>query len=569
MSERQRSLAEVDQRLNDLQSAPSVKVSTIKASLDTVTEATVEDLQSVGATPLLLNSRSVSSSVGEPQIVGDFVRRMENGDYVSGISDSSCEPVAQKILGVEDSKNLESPIRQALKQPRSTELHKLQKDVPEEVVQMAACGSTAAPTSTPGASASMLSRMVSMPTRSESIPRAPVRPLVMSGSANGGSFRGPLRHTFVNQPAVAVPSTSPWRHSSQHLANGSSDSLSRGVSPSPATPRGSSMPADARRIFAAQAVASPQPSVSSPRSSAGMPVPGSMTPLTPRLPLQAARTISGYPSASSGALGGQSMHSLEGTGTPRPRSVSAGQVTVPSSVSQAGGTLSARSVSTIPLTQYGSRFSAVAAASSTGPMSVVRASSRGATPQTLSVNGCRFVPVASPLSACEVPRGRETSLNPGSHRATSASTSITRGGSPTPGSIKATHSSPAVVRQSSAVRPLSSLNATTRQVSTSSNWPGSSSPAPGSFEACVGSSGHVEETPAVNTRALSPPHVAAVAAAAAAAVKSSTLRHNHGGHLPGNSTPQPQPSRYAYVHSNPRRDCQPQAHRDARRRGRM
>lgn len=516
-------------------------------------------MEEMGATPLLRNSRSMSSTVDEAQVVPPLSSSskaqvvsnapLANGDLATGIGDYAYEPVASKTSGAEDSKGLESPSKQALQQPR------------------AASGATTPATSAPGASASSLvSRMVSMPTRSESIPRPP-RPLVMSGSLNAGPSRGPARQTFFNQPSVA--STSPWRNSSlaQHLANGSSDSLSRGVSPSPATPRGSSMPADSRRIYAPQGVASPQPSVGSPRSSAGMAMPGSLTPMTPRLPLQPPRTaISGYPSASSGALGGQ--QSLEGTA--RPRSVSAGQVTVPAIVSQTGGNLSARSVSTIPLTQYGARFSAVQSASSTGSMSAIRTPSRGATPQPFStINGCRFVPVSSPLMNCEVQRGREGIVTAGSHRATSASTSITRGGSPTPAmnSLQAPHSSSTVVRQSSAVRPLASLSAI-RQVSAGSTSGGSTTPLPGSFGTRIGNSGLSEDAPAVNTRAVSPPHVAAVAAAAAAAVKQGAMRHTIGSNALGSTTPQP--SRYAYVNSSARRDCQPQANqREARRRGRM
>lgn len=520
-------------------------------------------MEEMGATPLLRNSRSVSSTVDEAQVVPSLSSSskahvvsnapLANGDLATGIGDYAYEPVASKTSCAEDSKGLESPNKQALQQPR------------------AASGAITPVTSAPGASASSLvSRMVSMPTRSESIPRPP-RPLVMSGSLNAGPSRGPARQTFFNQPSVAVASASPWRTSSlaQHLANGSSDSLSRGVSPSPATPRGSSMPADSRRIYATQGVASPQPSVGSPRSSAGMAMPGSLTPMTPRLPLQPPRTaISGYPSASSGALGGQ--QSLEGTA--RPRSVSAGQVTVPATVSQTGGNLSARSVSTIPLTQYGARFSAVQSASSTGSTSGIRTPSRGATPQPFStINGCRFVPVSSPLMNCEVQRGREGVVTAGSHRATSASTSITRGGSPTPAmnSLQAPQSSSTVVRQSSAVRPLASLSAV-RQVSAGSTSGGSTTPLPGSFGTRIGNSGLSlsEDAPAVNTRAVSPPHVAAVAAAAAAAVKQGAMRHTIGSNALGSSTPQP--SRYAYVNSSARRDCQPQANqREARRRGRM
>jgi hypothetical protein len=166
-----------------------------------------------------------------------------------------------------------------------------------------------------------------------------------------------------------------------------------------------------------------------------------------------------------------------------------------------------------------------------------------------------------------VQRGRGESQTAGSMRTTSTSTSITRGGSPTPGvsSLQAPLSSPGVVRQSSAVRPISSISAT-RQASAGSASPGSTTPTPlaGSFQNCVGNIG--EDVP-LNSRALSPPHVAAVAAAAAAAVKSGTMRHTMGGTRPGTSTPQP--SRYAYVNSVARRDPPQTSQRDARRRGRV
>lgn len=579
MAERQRSLVEVDQRLNDLQTAPGCTASLLRPLLDPVVEAAVNEEMS--ATPLLRSQRGL--------VGGEVAIPVTNGDAGSGppaaealSPDKSLLACSVKTVqqGVEDGPASPDPPKPILKTPRSAEnlfnthLAGVQGLLNSAVVRQA---SSVIPGGSTGASPPPVSRMYSVPARTEAV-QLPPRPLVMSGSLRGvqraqgppevlqapiGTRKtlpgGTARSSLFSYPGAAVASTSPWRSAAlpqQQKANGSSDNLARGPSPAPATPRGSSMPPEARRIFPASAgqAGAASPSVSSPRGFDTLGSQGVLGSMTPRLPLQSVRaSASGYGAGPliAGAVGQQ----LDGA-TPRARSVSASP-SQGAPVSSSAGPLSPRRVIATPFAQYGNRFSAV---TPTHPGVSLQPSSRTNTPQPMS--GCRFVPVSA---YAEAQRGRESSQGPAVPGPSRASSVATRGASPLPGYPQA--ASATVVRQSSVARPPSGGAVRQVSVSSSTTAPGASVTtmgAPGGVS-CVASAAEEPQLGAhlsAGTARQQPPHVAVAVAAAAAAARSVQGNPRHSLGAPGTSTPQP--SRYAYANSAVRRDCAPNP-RDVRR----
>jgi len=262
--------------------------------------------------------------------------------------------------------------------------------------------------------------------------------------------------------------------------------------------------------------------------------------MTPRMPLQMVRA-----SASGHQMGSTPMGSRE-------RSVSAGPMPTAAMPTGPG---QQRQVVAAPMTQYGNRFSPVAAPTSGAasvPYAPLRASSRMNTPLTLHDHQAaaafgvgRFVPVTA-AGYMEVQRGRDLSQGP--QRAPSVST---RAGSPPP-SVSVAPAN-AVVRQSSVARQVSAPPSAL--VGSCTPTAGLSVSTTGGGASCVTSAGYGEESPCVPLTLAGRPNnvgaqMAAVIAASAVRGGPPNTRHSLGPHPSGAMSPQP--SRYAYVNAGMR-----------------